>query len=152
MDADAEPVLSSFLYGTVLAQASFDKALAFVLANRLASSQLLPTQLMELFGEVLASHPCVRLSARCDVAATRARDPACRTHADCLLYFKARGRRFHSKRAIRATEEGTDARLCTHHPCHPWPGLPRAAGAPHRARAVAARPDAARAGPAEPRV
>lgn len=96
-DADSEPVLSSFLYGTILAQPSFDKALAFVLANRLASAQLLSTQLMELFGEVLESHADVRLAARCDVAATRARDPSCRTHADCLLYFKG----YHALQAYR---------------------------------------------------
>jgi serine O-acetyltransferase len=39
----------------------------------------------------------VRLAARCDLSATRARDPACRTHADCLLYFKG----YHSLQAYR---------------------------------------------------
>ena len=40
-DADAEPLRSSFLYASVLSHSSFDRALAFVLANRLACPQLL---------------------------------------------------------------------------------------------------------------
>ena len=96
-DAESEPVLSSFLYSSILSQKSFDRALANVLANRLACAQLLPTQLVELFLEVLESNEDVRLAARCDVAATRARDPACRTHADCLLYFKG----FHAIQTYR---------------------------------------------------
>ncbi len=87
-DAAAEPLLSSFLYATILSHSSFDRALASVLSNRLACAQLLATQLAELCNEVLDGDEGVRLAARCDVAATRARDPACRTHADCLLYFK----------------------------------------------------------------
>ena len=39
----------------------------------------------------------MRLAARCDLSATRARDPACRTHADCLLYFKG----YHAVQAYR---------------------------------------------------
>jgi serine O-acetyltransferase len=87
-DSVAEPLLSSFLYAAILSQKSFDHALANVLANRLACAQLLPTQLYELCLEVLLSQEEVRLAARCDVAATRARDPACRTHAHCLLNLK----------------------------------------------------------------
>ncbi len=54
-DADAEPLLSSFLYASVLAHPSFDRALAFILANRLASAQLLATQLVEMCTDVLSS-------------------------------------------------------------------------------------------------
>jgi hypothetical protein len=54
-DADSEPMLSSFLYASILAHSSFDRALAFVLANRLASAQLLATQLAEICNDVLDS-------------------------------------------------------------------------------------------------
>jgi serine O-acetyltransferase len=96
-DSVAEPLLSSFLYATILSHSSFEGALSSVLANRLACAQLLSTQLLELFNEVLSSDEGVRLAARCDVAATRQRDPACRTHADCLLYFKG----YHAVQAYR---------------------------------------------------
>ena len=117
-DADAEPLLSSFLYASVLAHPSFDRALSFVLANRLACAQLLATQLAEICNDVLESEEearprdapinaemtlmsrvisQVRLAARCDLSATRARDPACRTHADALLYFKG----YHAVQAYR---------------------------------------------------
>lgn len=32
----------------------------------------------------------IRMAARADLAATRHRDPACRTYADCLLFFKVK--------------------------------------------------------------
>jgi serine O-acetyltransferase len=46
-----EPVLSSFLHASVLAHSSFELSLAFVLANRLADSILLPAQLFDIFCE-----------------------------------------------------------------------------------------------------
>ena len=45
-DADAEPLLSSYMYMTVLSHATLEQSISFVLANRLADSTLLPTQLM----------------------------------------------------------------------------------------------------------
>lgn len=43
-DANSEPLLSSFLYASILAHDTFEQALAFVLANRLANSTMLSTQ------------------------------------------------------------------------------------------------------------
>jgi serine O-acetyltransferase len=60
IDADAEPLLSSFLYASVLSHSSFDRALAFVLANRLACPQLLAVQLVELCNDVLESEEQAR--------------------------------------------------------------------------------------------
>lgn len=96
-DAASEPLLSSFLYAAILSHTSLERSLAFVLANRLSSPTLLSTQLAELCTSVLESNEAVALAARCDVAATRARDPACRTHADCLLHFKG----YHALQAHR---------------------------------------------------
>jgi serine O-acetyltransferase len=72
-DAAAEPLLSSFLYATILAHDSFERALAFVLSNRLANAVMLPTQLFETFHEVLVSEPDVRMGALADVEACRER-------------------------------------------------------------------------------
>lgn len=52
-DADAEPLLSSYMYMTILSHETLEQAISFVLANRLADSTLLPTQLMETFNSVL---------------------------------------------------------------------------------------------------
>lgn len=48
-DADAEPLLSSYMYMSILSHETLEQAISFVLANRLADSTLLPTQLMEMF-------------------------------------------------------------------------------------------------------
>lgn len=51
-DAAMEPLLSSFLYASILAHNSFEQSLAFVLANRLSNATMLPTQLFEIFHQV----------------------------------------------------------------------------------------------------
>ncbi len=48
-DAATEPLLSSYLYASILSHATFDRSLAFVLANRMANSTMLPTQLFDIF-------------------------------------------------------------------------------------------------------
>lgn len=49
--AEREPVLASFLHMTVIMHATLEKSMAFLLANKLASSTLLGTQLTRLFME-----------------------------------------------------------------------------------------------------
>ena len=87
-DAAEEPLLSSFLYASILAHDSFERALAFVLSNRLASAVMLPTQLFEIFHNVLASERDVLAAALADVQACRERDPACCSYSQALLYYK----------------------------------------------------------------
>lgn len=87
-DAKTEPLLSSFLYASILAHESFDRALAFVLANRLSNPIMLPTQLFEIFHEVLVCNADVLDAAFEDVAAARERDPACCAYSSALLYYK----------------------------------------------------------------
>ena len=76
--AEAEPALSSSIHAAVLSQPSFDRALAYVLANRLASPQLAAVQLVELCNDVLDSeeqvgmmHACLGPSQHCTHAAHR---------------------------------------------------------------------------------
>ena len=87
-DARDEPLLSSFLYASILSHATFARALAFVLANRLADATLLATELMAVFESVLATHPAVQAAALADVVAVRERDPACASYCAALLYYK----------------------------------------------------------------
>jgi serine O-acetyltransferase len=46
LEAEKEPILSSFLYASVLAHECLEQVLAFVVANRLQSPTLLATQLV----------------------------------------------------------------------------------------------------------
>jgi len=96
-DAKSEPLLSSFLYASILAHDSFDRALAFVLSNRLSSPIMLPTQLFEIFVEVLYCRADVLDAAFADVAAVRERDPSCCSYSSALLYYKG----FHALQTYR---------------------------------------------------
>ncbi len=100
-DAAAEPLLSSFLYASILAHDSFDRALAFVLANRLANTVMLPTQLLEIFYDVITTNENASLGALADVEACRERDPACCSYSQALLYYKG----FHAIQTHRIAHE-----------------------------------------------
>ena len=100
-DAAAEPLLSSYMYMSVLSHETLEQALSFVLANRLADSTLLPTQLMEIFNSVLFAADVdgvfVRDAIRKDIKAIYQRDPACFSYVHALLYLKG----FHALQAHR---------------------------------------------------
>ena len=100
-DAAAEPLLSSYMYMSVLSHDTLEQAVSFVLANRLADSTLLPTQLMEIFNSVLFADDdegvFVRSALRADIKAIRDRDPACASYVHALLYLKG----FHALQAHR---------------------------------------------------
>lgn len=52
-DAASEPLLSSFLYASVLSHDNFERSLAFVLSNRLSDATLMSTELFEVFYSIL---------------------------------------------------------------------------------------------------
>jgi hypothetical protein len=72
-DAASEPLLSSFLYASILSHDSFQRALAFVLSNRLSDTTLLSTELFELFYSILKAKPGITEAALADLAAVRER-------------------------------------------------------------------------------
>ena len=72
-DARAEPLLSSFLYASILSHDSFERSLAFVLSNRLSDATLLPTELFEVFYTVLKSNRHIAEAALADLCAVRER-------------------------------------------------------------------------------
>ncbi|CAI5495766.1 unnamed protein product, partial [Closterium sp. Naga37s-1] len=87
LEAEREPILSSFLYASILAHSCFERSIGFVLANRLQNVTLLATQLMDVFDSVLML-PNIRAAIRADVQAVRDRDPSCRSYSNALLYYK----------------------------------------------------------------
>lgn len=72
-DAREEPILSSFLYASILAHDTLEESLSFVIANRLASPTLLATQLMEVFEEAFENDERIRCALRQDLKAIRVR-------------------------------------------------------------------------------
>ncbi|GAQ86474.1 serine acetyltransferase [Klebsormidium nitens] len=87
-DSDAEPALASFLYSTILAHGSLERALAFHLANKLSSSTLLGTQLFTIIADSFSADPDLWDAVKADICAVKDRDAACTSYSHCLLYFK----------------------------------------------------------------
>lgn len=115
LQAEKEPILSSFLYASILSHACLEQALGFVLANRLQNPTLLATQLMDIFSNVMMHDTDIQRSIRLDVQvltliyrihcltsycmgfnvtthplpqAFKDRDPACLSYNSALLYLK----------------------------------------------------------------
>ena len=65
--AEKEPILSSFLYASILSHDCLERALGFVLANRLQSPTLLATQLMDIFCDIITNDQGIQRSIRLDV-------------------------------------------------------------------------------------
>jgi hypothetical protein len=68
-DIESEPILSSFLFTSVLSHQTFAEALSFVLSNRIADQTLLPTQLFSLFVQLTQAHPLLLHCAAADLHA-----------------------------------------------------------------------------------
>uniref|UniRef100_A0A0D6R2W1 serine O-acetyltransferase n=1 Tax=Araucaria cunninghamii TaxID=56994 RepID=A0A0D6R2W1_ARACU len=87
-DAEAEPTLASYLYSTILAHRSLEKALACHLGNKLSNSTLLNSQLYNLIADSFMEDAHIRECIRADIRAFRERDAACVSFSHCLLNFK----------------------------------------------------------------
>jgi len=88
LDADAEPVLASYLYATILVHRTMEQALAYHLGNKLSNPILSSTLLYNLVVDVLIEAPEIRDAIRIDMRAVREKDPACDSYCHCLLNFK----------------------------------------------------------------
>lgn len=97
LEAEKEPILSSFLYASILSHDCLEQALAFVLANRLHNPTLLATQLMDIIGKVIQNDRDIQRAIRLDMQAFKDRDPSCLSHCSVLLYLKG----YHSLQSYR---------------------------------------------------
>jgi serine O-acetyltransferase len=86
--ANAEPMLASFLHMTVLRHQSLASMLSFHLSSKLGGSSLDPRSVMELLEEAFADDAQLIDRVRADVRACVERDPACRGYSTPALYFK----------------------------------------------------------------
>ncbi|XP_058090664.1 serine acetyltransferase 2-like [Magnolia sinica] len=96
-EAEKEPLLSSFLYASILSHDCMEKALGFVLANQLQNPTLLATQLMDIFDDIMMHDKGIQRSIRHDVQAFKDRDPSCMSYTWALLYLKG----YHSLQSYR---------------------------------------------------
>jgi serine O-acetyltransferase len=83
-----EPLLGGMVHSSVLHHPTFERALAYRIAMKLASEEMSAQILREIVDGTLAEEPGIAHAARADVVAINDRDPACHTFLQPLLYFK----------------------------------------------------------------
>ncbi len=86
--ARSEAMLAGFLHDMVLKHHSLEAAIAYFLANKLASPYLTPTSLRDVIFEALQNSADIREAIRRDLGAVVERDPAARSMALPYLHFK----------------------------------------------------------------
>ena len=86
--AKEEKALASFLYGSVINQESFCRAMANYMADKLATPEFNTLHMRQLILEVCRSDERVIQGAALDLIAVRERDPACHSYLQAFLYFK----------------------------------------------------------------
>lgn len=84
----AEPLLGGLVHACVLHHPSLEKALAYRVAQKLASSEMSEQLLREIADEAFASDPILGAQARADIVAVYDRDPACHRFLQPLMFFK----------------------------------------------------------------
>lgn len=72
-DAANEPVLSSFMYASILSHDNFLECLAFVLANRMSNPTVLATEYFDAFMTTFTEHDEIVQAALDDLQAVRER-------------------------------------------------------------------------------
>ena len=95
--ADDEPVLTSYLQATVINHESLIDSLSYLLAEKLASSNLPALSLREVIGQVLNASSAIQNAINVDLVASVDRNPASHGLANPFLNHKG----FHALEAYR---------------------------------------------------
>ncbi|HEY9058270.1 MAG TPA: serine O-acetyltransferase [Aurantimonas sp.] len=83
-----EPVLSCFIYATILNQRSLEAALIHRVSQRLDHPDMPAIIIAQAFADMLESDGDFSATLRTDIQAVFDRDPACERYIEPLLYFK----------------------------------------------------------------
>ncbi len=83
-----EPLLGGLVHACVLHHATLEQALAYRIAQKLASAEMSEQLIREIADEAYRSAPELGQAARADIVAVHDRDPACHRFLQPLLYFK----------------------------------------------------------------
>ena len=85
---DAEPLLGGMVHACILHHETLEAALAYRIAQKMASAEMSEQLIREIADAAYASDPSLADSARADISAVYERDPACHRYIQPLLYFK----------------------------------------------------------------
>ena len=83
-----EPLMSSFIYSSILNHASLEKAVAHRISERLHNREFSGDMVRQGFEQMQEAWPEWSEVLRIDIAAVYDRDPACDRLLDPILYFK----------------------------------------------------------------
>lgn len=82
------PLIGGLIHGGILQHSSFDAALGYRIAMKLASDEMSAQALRDIVDELYTADPALTAAARADLVATYDRDPACHRFMQPLLFFK----------------------------------------------------------------
>ncbi|MBI1619468.1 serine O-acetyltransferase [Aquamicrobium zhengzhouense] len=85
---ERDPILSGFLYSTVLNQSSLESSVIHRVSERLDHSDLPSDLIRQTYEEMVGSNPDWGTAVRVDIQAYYDRDPACDRFMMPMLYFK----------------------------------------------------------------
>ncbi len=83
-----EPLLGGLIHGCILHHDTLEKALAYRLAQKLASGEMSEQLVREIADEAYRGDAGLGAAARADIMAVHDRDPACHRYLQPLLFFK----------------------------------------------------------------
>jgi len=83
-----EPLLGGLVHACILHHGSLEAALAYRMAQKLASGEMSEQLVREIADEAYRADPTIGESARADIVAVFERDPACNRFIQPLLFFK----------------------------------------------------------------
>nr|WP_319388617.1 serine O-acetyltransferase [uncultured Cohaesibacter sp.] len=83
-----EPVLSSFIYSTILSHKRLENAVIHRIVDRLHNPAMDSEAIRQAYREACEADPFIAEAMRADIRAVADRDPACERFVDPILYFK----------------------------------------------------------------
>lgn len=83
-----EPLVGALIHAGVLNHDSFENALGYRIAMKLASTEMSEQTMRDIATNAYEAEPDLALAARADLVATYDRDPACHRFMQPLLFFK----------------------------------------------------------------
>ncbi|MFN0022719.1 MAG: serine O-acetyltransferase [Parvularculaceae bacterium] len=86
--AAREPALGSFLHANILNHQTFEDALSYRLAHKVADADMNAMLWREIFLDAYRDEPAIVSAGVADILAVYERDPACNDYVQPFLYFK----------------------------------------------------------------